>query len=302
MHAWLAVDFFFLLSGFVLARAYGSKLAAGLSFRSYMWLRVKRLYPALMVGLGLAIAANFIMGVSEEDLWLKVGLAVLTLPYVVGVGHVFALNPVQWTLMFEFVANATHAVIPPAWRLRAPLMLMLVGGAGLILGVWMEGSLIWGFTVSTLWIGLSRSMFSFFAGVLISDVYAKGRLAIFPSAPAVVLMVVLVAVLAWPEFDGGAIRDIVTVLVIFPLLLIFSVRAQGTARWAMLALAWGGWISYPLYAIHLPVRTLFDPYFSYGWWVPLSYIAVVCLAAAALAVVVEPANRSPLALKRLSPT
>ena len=298
MHAWLAVDFFFLLSGFVLAGAYRAKLAAGPSFKRYMALRVRRLYPVLMIGLALAVAVNFIMGVSEDDLGLRVVLAVLTVPYIAGAGHIFALNPVQWTLMFEFIANAIHAAIPSIWRSWAPVALMLIGAGGLILAAWVEGSLIWGFTSGTLWVGLSRVLFSFFAGVLLSDLHADGRLSTLPSAPPIVLASILALVLIWPEFDGGAIRDLVTVAVIFPSLLALSVVAKGVGYGVFPIVAWGGWISYPLYAIHLPIRTLFDPYFSLGWWMPISYVVVVCLAASVLALVAEPTNRSPIALLR----
>ena len=39
------VDFFFVLSGFVIARAYGDRLAAGFPIRTFLWLRLGRVWP-----------------------------------------------------------------------------------------------------------------------------------------------------------------------------------------------------------------------------------------------------------------
>ncbi|HST37274.1 MAG TPA: acyltransferase, partial [Allosphingosinicella sp.] len=44
-HAWLFVDFFFVLSGFVIAASYGEKLKTGFPLRAYMILRLGRIYP-----------------------------------------------------------------------------------------------------------------------------------------------------------------------------------------------------------------------------------------------------------------
>ncbi len=53
--AWLFVDFFFLLSGFVIAATYRDRLARGHGVLPFMLLRIGRLYP-----LHLAILAAFV--------------------------------------------------------------------------------------------------------------------------------------------------------------------------------------------------------------------------------------------------
>src|SRR4051812_33009270 len=50
-HGYLAVDFFFLLSGFVIAFAYDSRLSAGMSAWRFMGLRLIRLYPLILLGM-----------------------------------------------------------------------------------------------------------------------------------------------------------------------------------------------------------------------------------------------------------
>ena len=58
--AYLAVDFFFVLSGFVLARAYETKLRTSLSWRRFLEMRVIRLYP--LFALGIIFGAVTIIG------------------------------------------------------------------------------------------------------------------------------------------------------------------------------------------------------------------------------------------------
>ena len=54
---YLAVDFFFVLSGYVLAHAYGRALASGLAPMTFMRMRLVRLYPLYLLGLLIALAA-----------------------------------------------------------------------------------------------------------------------------------------------------------------------------------------------------------------------------------------------------
>ncbi|MHC2733083.1 hypothetical protein ACVIEO_006660 [Rhizobium leguminosarum] len=49
--AYLAVDFFFVLSGFIIAEIYGKRLSRGLLFQSFMAARIKRLYPLYLIGI-----------------------------------------------------------------------------------------------------------------------------------------------------------------------------------------------------------------------------------------------------------
>jgi hypothetical protein len=58
-HASLAVDFFFCLSGFVLAHRYDQKLKSGVLLSSAFFLkRLLRLYPLIVAGVGLGVVAS----------------------------------------------------------------------------------------------------------------------------------------------------------------------------------------------------------------------------------------------------
>ncbi|HEX7694251.1 MAG TPA: acyltransferase family protein, partial [Sphingomonas sp.] len=56
--AYLAVDFFFMLSGFVMAHAYGDKLRAGLTIKGFAEIRLARLYPMIFLGVTLGLLAR----------------------------------------------------------------------------------------------------------------------------------------------------------------------------------------------------------------------------------------------------
>jgi peptidoglycan/LPS O-acetylase OafA/YrhL len=62
---YLAVDLFFVLSGFVLAHAYEHRFARGMTTFEFMRARVIRLYPLYFVGLAIASMAMF-AGISRS--------------------------------------------------------------------------------------------------------------------------------------------------------------------------------------------------------------------------------------------
>ena len=59
----LCVDFFFVLSGFVIAGAYGERLAGGFPVRTFLWLRLGRIYPMHVVVLLIYIAVELVLAI-----------------------------------------------------------------------------------------------------------------------------------------------------------------------------------------------------------------------------------------------
>lgn len=120
--AWIAVDLFFILSGFVLSYGYGAKIIDGMSFRDFFRIRLIRLAPLYFVGflLGLAFYVvaslqNGLIGLNGELLVAASILNLFGLPYVNNevwpfgddhiVGAAFPLNDPAWSLFFEIVVN-----------------------------------------------------------------------------------------------------------------------------------------------------------------------------------------------------
>ncbi|MFL5286868.1 MAG: acyltransferase family protein [Rhodopila sp.] len=107
--ACLAVDFFFMLSGFVIAHAYDERLAHGMTWRQFMAVRIIRLYPMLLLGTAMGavlfIAAHLarheagvmatLLMAAGSFMLLPVGLAAGTVAYPV--------NIAAWSLFFEWL-------------------------------------------------------------------------------------------------------------------------------------------------------------------------------------------------------
>jgi peptidoglycan/LPS O-acetylase OafA/YrhL len=249
----VAVDLFFVLSGFVIARAYEARLADGLSWRDYMVLRLGRLYPAIFGAL-----------VISATLWIWAGgfpypqllLQFALLPVIVGpliyAGDLFPLDGPQWSLFWELAVNGLHAAI---FRWLTPARIAAIMGValiGLLLAVSRWGWLDVGWTRRTFWCAAPRAIWGFFAGVLIFRLDQRGfRL---PKVPYWLLVVVLVAcMIRWaPSLRMFWARDLLLVIFILPGIVAFAVNSPVPERLVKPAI-WLGAISYPLYTLHVPL-------------------------------------------------
>lgn len=112
-HGYLAVDFFFCLSGFVIAYAYDSRIRK-MGLIPFLKLRLIRLHPLVLIGAIIGMLAfifdpfvpltgNFSFG---QNLWIFIS-ACLMIPYPVipeRYFNLFHLNPPTWSLFWEYVA------------------------------------------------------------------------------------------------------------------------------------------------------------------------------------------------------
>lgn len=273
--AYLAVDLFFALSGFVIAHAYAARLAAGEGVGAFMWARIKRLYPLYLLGavLGLLVLLPKAIG---GDLGRIAGapLNLLMLPHfgtLAEGGGMYPLNPPAWSLFYELVANAAFALVV-AWPARWIGGIVLAGLAGLVLtcGDGLNGGAIWSDAPEA----LARVFFSFFLGVLIY------RLRIWQAAPSVPTLAVAVAFLAVTAWGYGAQGplDLLIVAGIFPVLIVIGAKASPSRRVAT-ACTFLGDASYALYVLHVPmVRVANTAMIGLGlnpsWWVALPFLAL----------------------------
>lgn len=252
--AYLAVDFFFMLSGFVLTLAYERRLQSGLRAALFMWQRVARLWPVLAVGVGIGAIGAVIAGTGAISL-AHLALGLVLLPWVRPGHRLYELNGPQWSLTFELLANAAHALVLQRLGNRA------LGGVALVCGavlVWQGrhwGSLASGDMAHNWWGGFARVGFSYVVGVLIGRCWQLGRgkrevrwwLAALP------LPLILLTAPLWPL--SAAWGDSLAVLVLMPPALWLAAQTELPDRVAL----WFdrlGQISYPIYAIHGPLLLL----------------------------------------------
>ncbi len=257
-HGHIAVDFFFLLSGFIMARTYQHRLAAG-DTGAFFRARLVRLWPLMAIGCcyGLAAALALYPTTPVLKLAIKFGLAILCVPLISSVP--FPLNAPQWSLLFEGVANICHALF---LRRLAPFALgaiVLISAAGLVAGVAAHQDLNGAYRGAAMLTPLLRLVFSYCLGLLIYVLpRPKIRLPFWAAA------VVFAAVALFPDLPAAPVFDLVAVLVVWPLLLVGSIDASAVSGVPASALRLAGALSYPLYILHYPTLMLVI-HFGAGW-------------------------------------
>jgi len=248
-HAYLAVDFFFLLSGYVLGLAYEGRFNRGLGVLEYLRIRLIRLMP--MVAVGALLGACYWIAMREAPVTIAMifVLQVAFIPIVSGERGLYPLNDVQWSLLFELLINVLHALL---FRLAttARLVAWVVGsGAALIAINQHYQTLDVGWNVENFPGGIFRVAFAFPAGLLVYRLQAIGRLPTIRT-PYAMVVVALASMLALPGFAPAT--DWVFVIVAFPALMLVAIHAE-PPRWMNRPALWAGAVSYPLYAIHDPL-------------------------------------------------
>lgn len=281
-HGYLAVDFFFILSGFVIGYAYDDRWRDGhMTIGKFFKRRLIRLHPMVIVGAVLGAVSFCLQGSKQWDgtavpllmVVLALCLNIFMLPVypgagpeVRGNGEMFPLNGPNWSLFFEYVGNILYAIF--VRRLSTRWLAILTGLCGVLVvavttlnlsGFYHMGV---GWTVADygFWGGFVRLMFSFSAGMLMSRVIKPKAI----KHAFWICTLILLAFLAVPHVGTDAypwlngIYDSFCIIVVFPLVLYIGASAKKSSATKTSDLL--GRISYPLYAIHYPMMYLF-----YAW-------------------------------------
>lgn len=266
LRGYLAVDFFFILSGYVIARSYEPRFAAGLGVREYAWARIERLYPLLLIGSVTGVAA-WLAGYSEfvptgpADLARALIGQFAMVPFL-STASSLAFDAALWSISFELLANLAHASMYRTLSSRR--LPLLIAASFLLLAVMGHryGSLNIGWSRESVLGGLGRVMFGFFAGVLLwrSEAWWAPRT---PRLPFALICLVLIAVVNAPLAGKGlgllgVLYDLGIVALAMPMLVMLGVRANGAGQFALGL----GVLSFPVYAIHVP---LVDAMRLAGW-------------------------------------
>lgn len=249
-HAALAVDFFFGLSGFVIAAAYGARIEAGMPLKSFMWLRLVRLYPLILLGAVIG-AAGYIRLYDGGMLALLFVTGVLMIPTPYGAVSedqcMYALNAPSWSLLWELLVNLLYGAIAPILHNRALVGLVAVSAIALAATGLHFGTLAVGPFWPQGWAGLPRVMFSFFAGVGVYRLRQAGLLARL-RAPAWVTVLALCGILAMPRLGAwNGLYEVVAAIVALPLLVALGANVTVT-RTVSLCRTLGN-LSYPVYIL-----------------------------------------------------
>ena len=282
-HGYLAVDFFYILSGFVIGYAYDDRWQKSLTVGSFFKRRLIRLHPMVIMGAVLGAISFCIQGCEKWDgtavpFYLVMFALVLNLfliPAVPGTAmdvrgnnEMYSLNGPSWSLFFEYIGNILYALF--IRKLSTKWLAVLVCAAGAGLAAFAIGNLSgfghlgvgWSMIDNNIIGGLLRLMFSFSIGLLMSRIFRPVKI-----RGAFWLCSIIIAVLlSLPHFGGegapwvnGLYESICTIL-IFPALVYLGASGKTTDRTTSRICRFLGDISYPLYIVHYPLMYLF-----YAW-------------------------------------
>jgi len=284
-HGYLAVDFFFMLSGFVIGYAYDSRWQSRkMTVPGFMRRRIIRLHPMLLAGVLLGVIAFAIQGsvtwsgTPVEWRWVLVAvlLTLMIVPAYPGAGYeirgngeCFPLNGPAWSLMFEYIGSALYALWLCRLGKRALSVLVVLTGVALVVYAVTNMSgyhhlgVGWSLGDYNFWGGMLRLGFSFSAGLLMVRMFKPIRVrGAFWICSALIVLLLSMPFIGWSEETLwlNGLYDGLCVVLLFPCLL--YIGASGCTSDARSGAICGflGRISYPVYIIHYPLMYLF-----YAW-------------------------------------
>jgi peptidoglycan/LPS O-acetylase OafA/YrhL len=270
-HAYLAVDFFFVLSGFVIGYAYDDRWGVRMSIGNFLKRRFFRLHPMVVFGTLLGVVL-FYFGASEVfplirdvPLWKMLLYAVLGLLMIPtppsidirGWQEMYTLDAPIWTLAFEYFANVLYAVFVRRFAKVALAVLVSLAACATLYLTLTQGDVIGGWTLDAhhMPIGFTRLMYPFFAGLLL---YRLGRVVRTKHA-FLWCSLLLVAVLVVPRVGGpeslwtNGLYEAAVILAVFPLIVAMGAGGSVKGRFASRLCKLLGDISYPVYLVNYPI-------------------------------------------------
>lgn len=319
-HGYLAVDFFFILSGFVIGYAYDDRWGQNLTMKDFFKRRLIRLHPMVILGAVLGVATYCIQGCVQWDgthvalsmVMISLLCAMCFIPAVPGIGYevrgngeMFPLNGPSWSLFFEYIGNILYALF--IRRLSTPVLAVLVAVLGVgyasfaLLDVSGYGSMGVGWTLDAVNFsgGLLRMLFPFSMGMLLSRRFKPFRV----RGAFWLASIILVALFAVPYLPGmepfclNGLFETICVAFVFPVLVWLGASGTTTNKRSTAVCKFLGDISYPVYMVHYPIMYLFYawliehqcPPFAQSWPVALGvYVLNIVVAYAALKCYDEP--------------
>ncbi|MDD2996825.1 MAG: acyltransferase [Paludibacter sp.] len=281
-HGYLAVDFFFMLSGFVVSYAYDDRLGKSLTLKNFFKRRLIRLHPMVVMGAIVGLIAYCIQGcvqwdgtqVSVTNILISLLLGMLLIPVFPGAAHdvrgngeMFPLNGPGWSLFFEYIGNILYALFIRRFSNKVLIFWTIFTGVGLgmfsIFDVAGYGSIGIGWTMDAVnfFGGLFRMIFPFSMGMLLARNFRPLKIkGAFWICSLILAVLFHVPYIEGTSFHFNGLFEFITIAGIFPVVLLLGASGTTTDKITAKISKFLGEISFPLYMVHYPVMYLF-----YAW-------------------------------------
>ena len=308
-HGHIAVDFFFILSGFVISYAYDDRWKK-MSLGNFFKRRLIRLHPMLIMGAIIGTISFLIGGCQQWNGtitpigWVITALllTMCMIPAIPGVayevrgnGEMFPLNGPGWSLFFEYIGNILYALF--IRRLSTKALAAVTVGLGVIhtwFFVWnISGydSVGVGWTIDEInfWGGLVRMLFPFSIGMLLARTFKprqiKGAFWICSALLLVSFAVPYISPIG--NLSMNSLYEVICIALIFPFIVWLGACGYSSDRYTSNINKFLGDLSYPLYIVHYPIMYLFYAWLiekrAYTWGETWEIASVVILSSIALA-------------------
>lgn len=278
-HGYLAVDFFFMLSGYVISYAYDNRWNQ-MTLKDFFIRRLVRLQPMIIIG-SLVGAALFYFqyseglgwgGISTTPVWklllvMFIGMTVIPVGKgldIRGWNEMHPLNGPAWSLFFEYIANIVYALFLRKVS-KVVLGILVVIAAGFTIHYAFtnpHGDIIGGWTIddaTQMRIGFTRLSFPFLMGIFLARV---GKLKYTKNA-FLTTSILLIILFAFPRLGGNiapwknAFYECFTLMIMFPIVILLGAGGKVVGEKANQLCKFLGDISYPIYITHFPLVYLY---------------------------------------------
>lgn len=285
-HGYLAVDFFFVLSGFVVGYAYDDRWDK-MSLGDFFKRRLIRLHPMLIAGTLVGLLFFYLGGghpdftlVNTTPWWMVLlvciwGFTMMPLPPsmdIRGWNEFNPLNGATWSLLWEYVANILYAVFIRRFSKVVLALFVAFSAVWVVLlcfnidvfGVLDARSYAaytvvggWSLTPDQIQVGLTRLLYPFFAGLLLSRMgwVVRVKNGFWLSALLVTVLLVMPRIGGdiEPHFWMNGLYEAICILFAFPFIVAMGAGSSVNGKKSLAVCKFLGEISYPLYVTHYPL-------------------------------------------------
>lgn len=298
-HGYLAVDFFYVLSGFVVGYAYDDRWGK-MTLGGFLKRRIIRLHPMVIMSMIIGAILFYFQAhghfIGHVPVWrvliiMLIGFTLIPVPPSMDFRHwseSYPLNAPAWSLFYEYIINFFYALFIRKFSNKAILVLVILAGCALIQLAVTHGDVIGGWTLnsSQIRIGFTRVMYPFFAGLLLSRITKPTQI----KHTFLLCSIMVILILSIPRIGGNehlwmnGIYDSICIVILFPFIVYLGSNGKLKGDFAIKTCKFFGEISYPIYIIHYPIIYIYWGYFYHvqfqkSWhWALLVFFSTIVIA------------------------